>query len=272
MFGVLILVGSAGAFDLRDSRYGGLGRSVLMSRPTAVNLVNTAGDNRNLNGGQIEAGYNRRFELADLDYLFVAGAWKYRQVTFAFGAAQFGKTDLYAEQTLKGSVTLRYHRFALGLAPSVMQVQIGNNYGTLRAATVGAGVSYAASTFKVGLVADNLTRPALLERGAALEPNYTLLTEYCGRRAFSITGRVKFEDLQKPQFGLGQWIRLSGRSAFFWGVAGEPTEYGGGIEVDVPFGSATYAVAIHPVLGLTHTITLSAHARRTEPAREGEFD
>lgn len=269
---VLAIAAAAQGFDMRDSRYGGLGRCALLSRPTAVNLVNLSGDGLASGAYQIDIGYNRRFELADLDYFFVAGAWKHRQVTVALGASQFGKSDLYAEQLLKGSISVRYRAFTFGVAPSAMQIQIGNDYGTLRAATMGVGATYSGRTFKINVAADNLTSPTLIGHGASIKPTYTLVSEYFGHRAFSVVGRIRAEAGQSPQYGLGQWIRLNDRSAFFWGVAGEPTEYGGGLEIDVPFGAATYAVAIHPVLGMTHTVTVSYRSKRAKPTRGGEFD
>lgn len=263
---------SAAAFDLKDSRAGGLGRAVLLSYPTAANLVNLYGDSLPRGATQFDAGYNRRFELADLDYLFVAGAWQYRQVTFAAGASQFGKTDLYAEQLLKGSLAFHYRDWTFGVSPSAMQIQIGNNYGTLRAATVGLGAALKATLFRASVVADNLTRPRFLDNGDRTRPTYTLLTEYRGRRAFSLVGRLRAEPRQKPQYGLGQWISLSQQAAFFWGVASAPLEYGGGLEIDIPFGSIAYAATIHPVLGMSHTVTLSYRSWHRKHSGEDGFD
>jgi len=244
------------AFDVYDSRAGGLGRGVLLSRPTAVNLVNTATDGLSRGAGMFEAGYYRRYELADLDYLFLAGAWRYRQMTMAMAASQFGKTDFYAEQLLKGAVAVHYRRLSLGMMLSAMQVQIGNGYGNFRAATVGFAGGLSAMKFTAALSSDNLTRPRLIDGGVPYEATHTLLVEYHGVEAFSFTGRVRVENQRKPQFGLGQSIRLSGRSVFFWGVGTGPVEYGGGIEIDIPFGAVTYAATIHPVLGFSHTVTL----------------
>jgi hypothetical protein len=260
-----ILPSVACAFDVHDSRAGGLGRGVLLSRPTAVNLVNTVTDGLSRGAGMFEAGYYRRYELADLDYLFLAGAWRYRQMTMSIAASQFGKTDLYAEQLLKGALAVHYRRFSLGMSLSAMQVQIGNGYGSLRAATVAFAGGVSATKFTAALSLDNLTRPLLIDGGVPYQPTHTLLVEYHGMEAFSFTGRLRAENQQKPQFGLGQSIRLSGRSAFFWGVGTAPVEYGGGIEIDIPFGAVTYVVNIHPVLGLSHTVTLvwkSRHDRR----------
>ena len=257
-----VLPSVACAFDVHDSRAGGLGRGVLLSRPTAVNLVNTATDGLSRGAGMFETGYYRRYELADLDDLFLAGAWRYRQMTMAVAVSQFGKTDLYAEQLLKGAVAVHYRRISLGIMLSAMQVQFGNGYGNLRTATVGLAGGLSAAKFTAALSSDNLTRPRLIEGGVPYEPTHTLLVEYHGVEAFSFTGRVRVENHQKPQFGLGQSIRLFNRSAFFWGVGTAPVEYGGGIEIDIPFGAVTYAANIHPVLGLSHTVTLVWKSRR----------
>ncbi|MEW5794900.1 MAG: hypothetical protein AB1772_00940 [Candidatus Zixiibacteriota bacterium] len=265
---LLILMSSASAYDLINSRSGGLGRSVLLSHPSATDLVNSPTDALVHNAALFDMGYDRRFELADLDNLFIAGGWQYRRWTVALGLSQFGRTDLYAEQLIKGSVVLHYREFALGLMPSAMQIQFGNGYGSLRAATFGLGAGYSGYDFKVSMVSDNLTRPRFVDNGDRTGMTFTLLTEYHGHRAFSLLGRLQAEPTQKPQFGLGQWIRLSGRSAFFWGVAGEPTEYGGGLEIEIPFGAITYAASVHPVLGLSHTVSLTYRPAR----RSGEDD
>ena len=259
LFLVLILTAlpsMARPFDVHDSRAGALGRGMLLSNPTAMNLVGAASDGLERGTGLFEAGFHRRYELSDLDYLFLAGAWRYRQVTVAVAASQFGKSDLYAEQLLKGSAALHYRRFTFGMSLSGMQVQIGNGYGGLRAATFSLTGGMSSKRFTVALSSDNLTRPRLVDGAIPYEPTHTLLAEYHGVEAFSFVGRVRFQKLQKPQFGLGQMIRLSGRSAFIWGIGTAPVEYGGGIEIDIPFGAVTYVANIHPVLGLSHTVTL----------------
>jgi hypothetical protein len=267
-----VLAVGASAFDMRDARAGGLGRTVLLSRPMAVNLINGPSDGLEIGTWEGEAGYNRRFEMADLDYLFIAGACRRRSVTIALGASQFGKADLYAEQMLKGSIAYHYRRVTFGGSLSAMQLQIGNGYGGLRAATVGLGAALTSHRFRVSLAADNLTKPRFVDNGTPAKPTFTLLTEYHGHQAFSLTGRVRWEDLQKPQFGLGQMIRLSGESVFFWGIGTAPLEYGGGIELNIPFGSLTYAATIHPVLGLSHTVTLSYKSWYRKSKGGGEFD
>jgi hypothetical protein len=246
----------ASCFDVHDSRAGALGRGMLLSNPTAVNLTGAASGGLERDAGMFEAGFHRRYELSDLDYLFLAGAWRFRQVSVAMAASQFGKSDLYAEQLLKGSATVHYRRYSFGMSLSAMQVQIGNGYGGLRAASFGLTGGVSTKKVTVAISSDNLTRPRLIDGAIPYEPTHTLLAEYHGVEAFSFVGRMRVQKLQKPQFGIGQMIRLSGSSAFIWGIGTAPVEYGGGIEIDIPFGAATYVANIHPVLGLSHTVTL----------------
>ncbi len=259
-------------FDMIESRSAGLGRTVHLADPTAAGLTNAPSDRLEGSTGLLEAGYHRRFELADLDNLFLAGAYRHRRLTLAFAASQFGHTDLYAEQLLKGSLTYHWRSFSLAASLSALQIQIGHGYGGLRAATVGLGAFYSRSGALASLAVDNLTRPRLIDNGLQREPTYTLLAQIQGRAAYSFTGRIRSRKGQKPQLGLGQIIRLHRRSSFFWGVGTEPLEYGGGIEINVPLGSITYAASVHPVLGLSHTVTISYRLSHRTKSQGDDFD
>jgi hypothetical protein len=264
-------VSGANAFDLLTPRGLGMGRTVPLSLPSATAQVNLP--TRGLADGDwhLEGGYNRRFELGDLDHFFLASALRWRQVTFAVGASQFGNAELYAEQILKGSLAFQYDSLSIGASVSVMQVQLGNSYGQLRAVTAGIGLSYRWRQLLVAVSADNLTRPKLTESSEGISPVYSLYTELMGKGAYSVTGRVTLEELQKPQFALGQVIHLSRRGSFFWGVSSAPLEFGGGLEVFIPSGSLAYATSVHPVLGFSHTVSFTYGTPRKTPKGTDEF-
>jgi hypothetical protein len=250
----------------------GMGHTALLSDPTATGLVGTPAGPVDTTTWLWEAGYNRKFELGDLDNIFLAGARRHRKLSVAFAASQFGNSDLYAEQLLKGSLAYHYRQFSFGWSLSAMQVQIGNGYGTLRSATFGLGLFYAHPRLLVSAVGDNLTRPTLVKNTRPYERKYALAAEFFGQGSYSVTGRILMEGRQKPRYGLGQVIRLSGKSSFFWGIASSPLEYGGGIEISLPFGEFTYATSVHPVLGFSHTVTLSFSPSRTSDKKGNGFD
>lgn len=268
---VMLPVANAAAFDLVRSRSLGMGRTTLLSRPSPTDLTNYPSRSIESSRFAYEAGYHRRFELADLDNLFLAGSYRGDKLTFAYGASQFGKSGLYAEQLLKGSVAYHLKSFTVSTMLSAMQIQIGNGYGGLRAATVGLGAAWSRRNLHFSLGLENLTRPTLVPNGLAFTRKATLLAEFERPGSYSITARLRTEWGSKPQFGLGQMIRLSEKGSFFWGIGSAPLEYGGGIEIDIPVGSISYAVSIHPVLGMSHAVSVVYRPASRPPETDDEF-
>jgi hypothetical protein len=211
--------------------------------------------------------------LSDLDQVYLAGTKRWRRWTISLGASQFGKTDFYAEQLLKGSISFQYDSLGIGASLSALQVQIGDNYGTLRAVTAGFGLSYRWRRILAAVTVDNLTQPKLTDYSEGIPSVYSLYTELLGKGgAYSVTGRITLEDEQKPQFGLGQIIRLSPRGSFFWGISSAPLEFGGGLEVYIPSGSLTYATSVHPVLGFSHTVSFIYGSSRKPAKGTDDFE
>ena len=253
----LTLISAAvSGYDMIDSRAIGLGRTSNLEVPTPTSLLRAPSDALVSGGWMIETGYHRRFELADLDDLFLVGAWRHNKFTLVIGASQFGKTDLYAEQLLKGSVLYHWRGFSFAGTLSAMQLQIGNGYGGLRAATFGIGIGYRRGIVLASLSADDLTRPALIEGSPEKPRQYRLNTQILSHRAYSFTGMINWESGAKAQLGLGQIIHLNKTASVFWGIASEPLEYGGGLGFEIPHGAISYATSVHPTLGFSHTITL----------------
>jgi len=257
----LIAAPTVKAFEFATSRGPGMGRTEMLSRSSASTVVNLPTGGMEPGEWHVESGYNRRFELRDLDQSYLAAAYRRRAITAALGLSQFGKGNLYAERTMKASLAYRIDSVSIGMSMSGMLVDIGSGYGQLRAATVGLGVSYRSARWYATMVADNLTSPRLAENSVTVKPVLSLYTELIGRGSFSVTGRATFQETESPQYALGQRISLSGGSAFFWGLSSAPLEYGGGIELHIRDVRVFYATTIHPVLGLSHTVAIAYGSR-----------
>jgi hypothetical protein len=121
------------------------------------------------------------------------------------------------------------------------------------------------------LVLDNITKPTLVDGSLPIEPTYSLYGEFMSKSSFSVTIRGTWENNQPSQYGLGQRIRLNEQASFFWGLATEPLKYGGGLQFSFDKLAISYATTVHPVLGLTHTVTLS-YGSRSEEKGSDEFD
>lgn len=255
---LVVLATSTAAFDVRTLRQGGIGHTAVLSRPAASEVLAVGHGFSTPGVWTFDAGYARRFELKELDTYVLAAGVRWRWLSLSAGASQFGRSELYAEQILKGNVAAHWRGWSLGAGLSAMQIQTGGSYVDLRAATVSFALSYRHHAFVLAVNGDNLTRPELAAGSLHEEPTCSLFGEYKGPTAYSLMGSARWCRYQPPRFGLGQMIRLSDNGAFYWGVASGPLEFGGGIELFLPAKMVlSYMTTVHPVLGFTHTVSWS---------------
>jgi hypothetical protein len=258
---LLLLIGlltvRTSGFELIPSQGIGMGQTFVLSYPKATTLVNVPCGGLPEGRWQVEAGFNRRFELSDLDQVFVVGALRRGKVTIAAGLSQFGKTDLYKELTGKLQVAYQYDSLSLGLSFSGLGVYLGGGYGRFSTQTIGLGIAYRYNKYFAAFAADNMTTPRLYDKAVAFKSTYSLYAEIIGLGQHSLTARATWEKYQKPRFGFGQKLYLARQGAFFWGLGTEPIEYGGGIEFYFNQWGISYATSYHPVLDFSHTITFS---------------
>lgn len=264
--------GSVHSIEFLSARGAGLGNSIILSQPTASALVNLPVMPVRQSAWRLESGYNRLFELSDFDQLFVAAAGRWRSFVGAIGISQFGQSDIYSEKLLKTSLALHSRMFALGVSLSGQMVEIGNGYGGLRAAALGLSAGFNSRRIFAALSVDDINSPRLHRTSLPIKPRYAAHFEFVGKQSFSLTGRLQVQPQQRPQFGIGQRIELSHRAAFFWGLQNAPLLYGGGVELDFRRLRFTYATAVHPALGLTHTLALSFGKRLSDRSRKEKFE
>lgn len=257
----LLLSGYMGSmvngFEIVSSKGIGLGQTYILSQPTATTLVNLTSGGLPESQWQLETGFNRQFELSDLDQVFLAGAYRKGRVTAAIGLSQFGKSDLYKELNGKINVSYRHDSLSVGLSFSSMQVYLGEGYGRFSTQTIGLGMAYRLKNFFAAFTADNLTTPQLYDKAVPLNAFYSVYAEFIGLGRHSLTAKVTWEKYVKPRFGFGQRILLARKGVFFWGLSTEPAQYGGGVEFFFRKWGLAYATSYHPVLDFSHTITFS---------------
>lgn len=266
----------AGAIDFPNSHDMALGGTPQLSNCAPSTLVNAPGcriENYLLG---LEIGYDRRYDLSDLDHLFVVGAVRHGRFSGALGLAQFGQSELYAERTTKASATYSVRAISFGLTATLFQVEFGRNYGRFHATTFGAGLGYTGKRLRALLVADNLTRPRLMPTAEAYSMQGSLNLEWKTSRNLSTTTRVIKVENSAVRYGLGQRIPLTGNSALLWGISTSPLEYGGGIDIGTRWISFTYAAKIHPVLGFSHNVSIllmrRSHSKPSPGTLEDEFE
>jgi hypothetical protein len=274
MLTVLLGALPAAAYDLPTSRSLGLGGTVVLSEARPSEMLKVP--NGWMQPGQwaVETGYDRRFELSDLDQFFVAAAGRYRSISVAFGASQFGSADLYAEQTVSLVAAASRYRVTAGLGVSARRLQFGDGYDALTAHSFSVGLSYRTNRIEVGLSADDLLATRFYD---PVEESRTAVSGYwevAGHRSFSVMGRLTLSERYRPQLAIAQRISLSRRSFFFWGLSSEPTQFGAGIELPIGSTSISYAGSYHPVLGFSFTVSFAVGGGSGSVGKEkdSEFD
>ncbi|MBN1213427.1 MAG: hypothetical protein JXA92_12720 [candidate division Zixibacteria bacterium] len=271
LFLVGLLVVRTPGFELIPSQGIGMGQAFILSYPKATTLVNIPSGGLPDGNWQLEAGFNRRFELSDLDQVFLVGAVRRGKITAAVGLSQFGKEDLYKELTGKLQVAYQYDSLSLGMSLSGLMVYLGEGYGRFSTQTVGLGIAYRYGNYFAAFTTDNLTTPQLYDKAVPFNLSYSLYAEVIGIGKHSLTAKVTWEKYEKPRFGFGQKLYLARQGAFFWGLGTEPMEYGGGIEFYFRKWGLSYATSYHPVLDFSHTISFSYGFHRPNERKKDGF-
>lgn len=265
---VVILVCLCGTravgFDFVLGQGTGMGNGLLLSYSTPTMLLSSPTGGLNRGEWRIETGYNRPFDMGELDQFFAAAAWRWRNITSAIGFSQFGQTDLYAEKTAKLAVGWQSRRLSFGLSGSLLSTSFGGNYGGLSAGSFGVGAAVRRAPFYAAFGADNLTSPRLSAGSPKLQPTYNGYLEFASSRALSTIGRMRAQADEKLQMTIGQRIEVGRGGALVWALSSAPTQLGLGMDLKVKGGSIGYTVSIHPVLGLSHTISVTYGSRMVE--------
>ncbi|MCX6825936.1 MAG: hypothetical protein NTV06_01515 [candidate division Zixibacteria bacterium] len=236
------LMGPILAYDIDAGRRIGMGGTVILSSPMGDLTA--------------EMGFERRFDLSELDRYYAIIGYRYKNVTGAIGFSQFGESNYYTEKLLKATAAIRLRMFTGGLLVGCKMIDIGNGYGSFRAGSVGLMGGMDCRKLHLGFVADNINQPKLADNAEPDKAVFSLYGEIEGPSIYSITCRAEFREFEKPAMSIGQYIRLIGKNAIFWGITGNPMTYGGGIEMCKSGLIINYAVSYHPVLGLRHNISL----------------
>ncbi len=256
---IVVLAASSqiAAFDFIRGQGNGMGQTVMLSHSSPTTLVNVPSGGLSPGEWRIETGYNRMYDLSELDQFFLAGAYRYRWLIFSLGVSNLGQSDLYSELTGKLGVAYRYDSLSVGLTVSGRKLDFGGGYGSLNAITMGAGASYRTKRFYAAVIGDNLIPPSFHPNAVKENPYFSLYGEFMGKESFAVTGRITMEKDQDVQLALGQKIFVSDYGSLFWGIGSNPLEFGGGLEIVYNNSYISYAFSSHPVLGLSHTISVS---------------
>ena len=251
------LSGTVVAYEVPSRLGEGLGGTVLITDPTAGDCLNTPGLMNSHNGLSIEVGYDRQFEMKELDDRYVSAAYRRGKFGFAGGLSQFGLAELYTETRLHGALAMSWRRWSVGLSGTAMLVEFGGPYDNVWTSSLDAGATMRCGRALLALSVKGIKSPHLSDRVDPSPQWVTLYGELIGSGAFSTLARVTVENDQRPQFAVGQALFVSNDAWLLWSVSTAPIKYGGGIQVSRGSLRGSWTTSYHPDLGFSHTVGLS---------------
>lgn len=245
------------AFDFTKSEGIGTGQTIQFSQPSAADLLHIPSAALSDSSIKIDMGINRSFNLKELDIAFLAFALRKNKFTYSLGFSQLGQRDYYSEQIAK--IGFAYHRnsLAVGAYLSYLKLSFGGHYEGVGASSISLGASYKRKRLFYGLLIDDLISSKFEQNSDNIKPKISAYGELVGKGSYSILARITIQENQNAQLGIAQKIKLSPLASLFWGLSNQPAIYGGGFEIYYHKSRISYAASYHPVLGLSHTFTLS---------------
>lgn len=261
---ILLVAIPAFGYEMESGQPYGMAETVMLSNPSGAGFLSCPVGIMQDRQFLFESGWQRRFELSDLDEVFFAAG--YRRGKLAIGAefSQMGKSDYYTEKILRSTATYYHKSFTASLIASGKIIDIGGGYGQLKAAGIGMAAGVHINRYHLGLVVDNINKPKIAENRDGENPLYEFYAEIEGGPFHSVMGKVRFEKDYDPGISLAQYIRVYDQHALFWGISHNPLTYGGGVELAYRSLRLVYSANYHPALGFTHNISVKFSTRKSE--------
>lgn len=254
---VLLLSTSADGFEIGSSRRVAAGGAVLLSSPVAGDLVDYPAVLLERNSFAIESGFERRFELSDLDRIYLSAGYRLGDFSLGAGVSQRGQENYYLERVNRGSVSYHTGLVSLGASVSAKSIEIGEGYGNFSEVSFGLGGGIRYDILRLAVSVDNINQPRL-DKSAPRENLLTsFLAELTGGPKVFLLGKAVMEKSEKPRLALAQYIRLMEAHALIWNITGNPLTYGGGVEIRYSGFAISYAASYHPTLGFSHNAALA---------------
>ncbi|MBN4076277.1 hypothetical protein JYT16_01020 [Gemmatimonas aurantiaca] len=258
-------------FEIKTDRGLALGGATLMAHPTASDIIATPGIWLGSDEVFISAALQRRFNLRELDNATFASVYIYRNVTFGLGLQQFGRSDYYAEKTLRLSLGYQNGDYKIATVYSARELEFGGpDYPSLSAGAFGFSLGINTKYALLSLLADNLNSPSFTELSPRAKKFVEMQIQPKSESMISAIVRLRARENDKPQFALGQMLQLTESVRLLWGLENRPLQYGSGLEIRYTNVTIIYGGRFHPDLGYTHQASLAYSFGKQSPNRENQ--
>ncbi len=216
---------------------------------------------------KLQSSYERRYDLPEFDQLQLSAVNSADRYSVAFGVIHRPVADFYVESDIMLSSSYRFNRFSalLGLNARLTNISLPDlsenstfSWGTL-------ALGYDFGDAKVALNAEKLSSSD--NKNITRHHIIHLVSEWMYSRDLFLLGSVTLEKLQSPRFAVSHLLPLGESVNASVGFRTSPNEYTGGIDVELGKMHLVYGAAIHPTLGLTHSVGMEVRlGRRAIPS------
>jgi hypothetical protein len=112
----------------------------------------------------------------------------------------------------------------------------------------------------------SLNQPRYYDRGRPIDPEIECGVTYRTPGGLDSQVRALFIRDQKPSAQLSQSFLLAPYASLNWALVLDPVRFGGGMHLQSDHIGFDYTLSHHPILGMTHTVTLTIRMyRRDDP-------
>lgn len=216
---------------------------------------------------KVQSSYERRYDLPEFDQMQLSAARFSDRYSVALGFTHRPIADFYTESDIVLSGSYRRGRFSalLGMHARLTSISLPDlsESSVFTWNTIGLGydfgkVKFAANAEKLSTSDNrNLTRNHVSH----------LVAEWMYASDLHLLASATFEKLQSPRFAVAHLLPLGESVEASLGFRSSPNEYTGGIDVGLGKVHLVYGAAIHPTLGLTHSVGLEVKlGRRAIPS------
>ncbi len=242
-------------FPFPSGRMNGIGGTIVLSTSIASEQLTcgvSPGNNITL---QADFGYQRKFNLKELDEIYTAFSYRLKNYTIVAGMSQLGEPDLYTLKKIRAGILFTKSFYTLGTLITSESHDFYNRYKSLRLLSYSLSLSIKQKYFIVSSVVDNLNKPSLTETSPQDELKVSIYGELLNVKKYKTTLMFSTQKGQQNKFGIGETVEISQSASLMFGFSTAPTQFGGGIEMRWKKKSVIYNSLYHPILGLTHSVS-----------------
>lgn len=210
-----------------------------------------------------ETSYRSLYDMKELTDNRAAIAFGSGKVTCGAGMASFGEPGYFHQLGLAGFGSFKRKNLAAGGAIVYSRISFSEKYGYLSSVIINLGLAYSRNRITLFAVSRSLNQPRYYAGGRPVLPEAEIGVSYTSREGLDSQAKALFVRYQKPTAELSQSFRLSGHARISWAMVLQPARFAAGLHLEKSHLGFVYRISHHPVLGLTHTVTLSIFKGRT---------